>query len=76
MCELYVRSANHLYGFYNLVSLLLQSLLTFLGNSQHRCCTERVTGVHPEWIDIFNEADGNDVALCISYYFQLQLFPS
>ena len=71
MCELYVRSTNHLYGFYNLVSLLLQSLLTFFGNCKHRCCTERISGMHAERINVFDKADGNDIALCISYYFQL-----
>ena len=44
--ELYVSTADNLYGLYDLVCLFLQTLLTFLGNGQHRSGTEGVTGVY------------------------------
>ena len=76
MCKLYVCSTDNLYFVYNLISLLLQTLLTFLRDCKHWCRTEGISGVHTEWVNILDEADRNHVTLCITNNLELQLFPS
>ena len=76
MRKLYVRSTDNLYRIYDLIRLLLHSLLTFFRNRQHRSGTERISRMHAQWIDIFNKAYRDHIALCITNYLKLQLFPS
>ena len=76
MRKLYVRSTDNLYRIYDLIRLLLHSLLTFFRNRQHRSGTERVSRMHAQWIDIFNKAYRDHISLCITNHLKLQLFPS
>ena len=76
MCKLYVCSTDDLYFVYDLISLLLQTLLTFLRDCKHWCRTEGISGVHTEWVNILDEADRNHVTLCITDNLELQLFPT
>ena len=76
MGELYICSADNLYGFHNLIRLLLHALLTFLGNGQHRRRTEGITCVHAQRIDVLDKADSDHVAFHIADNLKLQLFPA
>ena len=76
MSKLYVGTADNLNAVNDLVSLLLQSLLQILRYGEHRRCTEGITCVYAHGINIFDEADGDHVAVLITDNFQLQLFPA
>ena len=76
MGKLYVGAADNLNAFNDFISLLLQTLLTFLRNGEHRGGTERIAGMHAEGIDILNKADGDHVVFTVPDNFQLQLFPA
>ena len=66
MCKLYIGSTDDLYTVDNAICLLLQTLLQFFGDRQHRCGTEGIAGVYAKGIDIFNEADSDHVAFCVT----------
>ena len=74
--ELYVGAADNLYGLYNLVSLFLQTLLAFLGNSKHRSRTERISGMYAQGVDILDEAHGNHIVVGIADDLKFKLFPA
>ena len=76
MGKLYVGAADDADVLYNLVGLLLKALLHLLGDGQHRCGTEGITGMHAHGVDVLDEADGNHVAGAVADNLQLQLFPS
>ena len=76
MGELYVGSADNLHAVYNLVSLLLQTLLNFLGNRKHRCRAEGVAGVNTHRVDVLDEANRDHVAFAVADNLKLQLLPA
>ena len=76
MCPLYVCSADHLDRFHNLVGFLLKTFLYVLRDRQHRCGTERISGMYTERIDVLDEADCDHIVVRITHNFQLQLFPA
>ena len=74
--ELNVGSARHADRIHNPVGIILQTLLNFLRDGQHRSDTETVSGMHAHRIDIFNETDGDLLPLGVADHFQLQLLPA
>ena len=76
MGKLHIGAADDLHGFHDFVSLLLQALLQFLRNGEHRGGAERVPCVHAHGIDVLNEADRDHIAVRIPDYLQLQLLPA
>ena len=76
MCKLYVCTTDDLYFIYNLICLLLQTLLTFLRDCKHWCRTEGISGVHTKRINVLDETDRNHVTLCITDNLEFQLFPT
>ena len=76
MRKLYIRTADNLNGFYDLVGLFLEALLALLRDREHRCGTEGISGMYAKRIDIFDKADGNHVIFFVTDNFQLQLLPA
>ncbi|OPY77822.1 MAG: hypothetical protein A4E65_02586 [Syntrophorhabdus sp. PtaU1.Bin153] len=76
MGELYVCAPDYLNGLYDPVRIVLQLLLKFLRNSEHRGRTERIPCMDAHGIDVFNEADGNHVVFGVSDDLEFQFFPS
>ena len=76
MGKLYVGAADNLNRLNNLICLLLKTFLAFFGDGQHRCCAERVTGMHTQRINILNKAYCNHVVVFITDNLQLQFFPA
>ena len=76
MGELYVGTADHADVFDDLISLLLQTVHDFLRDGQHRCCTERVTGMNAHRINILDEAYGDHIIIFVAHDFKFKLFPS
>ncbi len=76
MGKLHVRAADYLYRFHNPVSLLLQTFLALLRDSQHGRGAERVSRMNPKRIYVFNEADGDNIVVRIPDHLKLQLFPA
>ena len=66
MSPLHVRSTDYLDCLYDLVGLLLKTLLNLLGDSQHRSGTEGVSCVNADWVDVLDEADSNHVVLRVT----------
>ena len=76
MCELYVCTADNFDRIYYFICLLLQTLLEFFGNGEHRCGTERIARMNAKRIDIFYKADCYHIAVFIAYNFKFKLFPA
>ena len=76
MGKLYIGTADHLNGFYYFICLFLQAFLGFFRNGEHGRTAERVAGVNPEGVDVFNKADGNHVVFGITDNLKFQLFPA
>ena len=76
MGELHVSAADDLYGFHDPVGLLLQTLLAFLGNSQHGSGAEGISGMYAQGINVFDKADSDHIVVRVPDHFQLQLFPA
>ena len=76
MGPLYIGSADNLNSLYDLIGLLLKTLLYMLRNGQHRRGTEGISGMNAQGIDILNKAYGDDVIFAVADYLQLQLLPA
>ena len=76
MRELAVAAADHLDSLYYLVGILLEFLLDVLADGQHGRGAEGIAGVYADGVDIFNEAYGDHVVVCVAYYLELKLFPA
>ena len=76
MSPLHIGASNNLNSLYNLIGLLLKTLLYMLRNGQHGRGTEGISGMHAKRVDIFNKAYGDDVIFAVPDYLQLQLFPT
>ena len=76
MGPLDIGAANDLDGLHDPIGLLLQPFLHVLRDGQHGSRAERVTGVDTQRVNIFNEADGDHIAVLIAHHFQFQLFPT
>ena len=74
--KLHVRSADDADIFHDLIGLILQPALHRRRNGEHRRGAEGIAGVDAHRIDIFDEADGNHIALCVADNLQLKLFPA
>ena len=76
MGELHIGSSDDLHGFHDFICLLLQPLLTFLGNGKHRRRTEGISCMHPKRINVFDKTYGNDIVVGITDNLKLKLLPS
>ena len=76
MRELAIAAADHLDSLYYLVGILLEFLLDVLADGQHGRGAEGIAGVYADGVDIFNEAYGDHVVVCVAYYLELKLFPA
>ena len=74
--ELDVRAADHLDRLDDVVRVLLQFLLQFLVDGQHRGRAVGVARVDAHRIDVLDEADGDHLVLGVADDFQFQLFPA
>ena len=66
MGKLHVGSADYLHRFHDLIRLLLKTLLALFGYGQHGRGTERISCMNAHGIDIFDEADGDHVIVCVT----------
>ncbi len=73
--ELHVRAARDADGVQNAVGVVLKPVLHVLRNGQHGGHAEAVPGVHAHGVHVFNEADGDFLALGVAHDFQFQFFP-
>ena len=71
MGKLYISAADYFDGINNSVCLFLKTFLHIFGNGKHRCGTERITGMRSHWVNVFDEADGNHIAIGVTYNFKL-----
>ena len=76
MGKLHIGSTDDADGFHNGVCLFFQTVLYFLGYSQHRGRTEGITCMYAHGVNIFYETNGDFLACCIADNFHFQLFPS
>ena len=76
MGKLYVGAADNADGFNNGMGLLFQFILNILGNSQHRCSAERISGVDAHGVNILNETYRNLLTLCVTDNLYFQFFPA
>src|SRR5512143_2896480 len=76
MSKLDICSADDLYGFNNVIRVLLQSLLKLRADGEHGCGTVRIARMDAHCIDILNEADSDHLVLRIPDNLQLKLLPS
>ena len=76
MCELAVTTAYNFDSLDDLIGCFLELVLYILGDGEHRCGTEGVTRMYTDGVDILDEADRDLVVLGITYYLELELFPS
>ena len=74
--KLDVGAADDADGLHDGVGLAFQPVLNLLGNGQHGGAAEGVAGVDAHGVDIFNEADGDFLALGVADYLHLQLLPA
>ena len=76
MGKLYICTTDHLNGFHNLISLLLQTLLQILRDGQHGGSAEAVAGMDSHGIHILDKAYGDHVVVLIADNLKLQLLPA
>ena len=74
--ELAVAAADDFDILNDAIGVILETILNFLADGEHRRRAEGVTGVDAHWVDIFNEANGDDVVFSIAHDFELELFPA
>ena len=76
MSELAVTTAYNFDSFDDLIGCFLELVLYILRDSEHGCGTERVTCMYTDRVDILDEAYCDLVVLSITYYLELELFPT
>ena len=74
--ELDVGAAGHADGVDDAVGVVLELFLDFLGDGEHGGHAEAVAGVDAHRVDVFDEADGDLLALFVADDFELELFPA
>jgi len=72
---LHVAAANDANRFDNLERVAFQTFLKLLGDREERSCTEAVTRMDADRIDVLDEAHGDHLVLCVADDLDLKLFP-